>query len=168
MIALMSQAGTILRQARRAAGVSQAALAQAGGTSQAAVARYETGRVDPGIETLERLVSALGMRLELRTVTRFPGPRGRILERRRAEVLAACERHGAREPRVFGSVARGEDGPESDIDLLVDLDPGRTLLDLVALRIELSEILGVAVDVGTEAMLRNGVSDRVRADLTRL
>jgi predicted nucleotidyltransferase len=128
------------------------------------VARYEAGRVDPGIETLERLVGALGMRLELRTVVRFPGPRGQLLERRRAEVLAACERHGAREPRVFGSVARGEDGPDSDIDLLVDLEPGRTLVDLEALQIELSGILGAAVDVGTERLLRGGVSEGVRSD----
>jgi predicted nucleotidyltransferase/DNA-binding XRE family transcriptional regulator len=164
----MSQAGTLLREARRAVGMSQAALARAGGTSQAAVARYETGQVDPGIQTLERLVSALGMRLELRTVTRFPGPVGQILERRRVEVLAACRRQGASEPRVFGSVARGEDGPASDIDLLVELQPGRTLLDLEALQIELREILGVAVDVGTEEILRTGVSERVRADLTPL
>jgi predicted nucleotidyltransferase len=132
------------------------------------VARYESGQVDPGIETLERLANALGLRLELRMVERFPGPRGRALERRRAEVLAACARHGAHEPRVFGSVARGEDRPDSDIDLLVELESGRTLLDLEALQIELSEILGVAVDVGTERILDGGVSDRVRADLVRL
>ena len=164
----MSQAGAILRQARLSAGMSQAALARAGGTSQAAVARYEAGQVDPGIETLERLVGALGMRLELRAVARFPGPMGRILERRRAEVLAACARRGAHRPRVFGSVARGEDGPESDIDLLVEFEPGRTLLDLERLQIELREILGVPVDVGTEEILQAGVSGRVRADLTSL
>jgi uncharacterized protein len=78
------------------------------------------------------------------------GPVGRILERRRAEVVAACARRGAHRPRVFGSVARGEDGPESDIDLLVELEPGRTLLDLEQLEIELREILGIAVDVGTD------------------
>jgi predicted nucleotidyltransferase/DNA-binding XRE family transcriptional regulator len=164
----MSQASILLREARRAAGVSQAGLARAGGTSQAAVARYEAGLVDPGIETLKRLVGALGLRLELRAVERFPGPRGQILERRRAEVVVACERHGAHEPQVFGSVARGEDRPDSDIDLLVELEPGRTLLDLEALQIELNEILGVAVDVAIETILDGGVSDRVRAELVRL
>ena len=168
MIGAMSQAGRVLRQARLAAGMSQATLARAGGTSQAAVARYEAGVVDPGIETLERLVGALGMRLELRTIARFPGPRGRILERRRAEVLAACERHGGHEPCVFGSVARGEDGRDSDIDLLVKLEPGRTLVDLEALQLELSEILGGAVDLGTEEILQDGVSVRARADLVPL
>ena len=93
---------------------------------------------------------------------------GQILERRRTEVLAACRRRGASEPRVFGSVARGEDAPAGDIDLLVELQPGRTRLDLEALQIELREILGVAVDVGTEEILRNGLSERVRADLTPL
>ena len=99
------------------------------------------------------------MRLELRTVARFPGPVGRMLERRRAEVLAACARRGAHRPRVFGSVARGEDGPESDIDLLVELEPGRTCSISRGCRSSSREILGVAVDVGTEEILQAGVSE---------
>lgn len=83
-------------------------------------------------------------------------------------MLEACARHGAGEVRVFGSVARGEDRADSDIDLLVELEEGRTLLDLERLQVELADLLGGPVDVGTPGMLRGGVSDRARADLVRL
>lgn len=159
---------SVLRDARCSAGVSQRHLARSAKTSQAAIARYEAGRVVPSIETLERLFGALGLRLELRTVPRLSGPRGRLLERHRDDVVEVCRRHGATSPRVFGSVARGEDRPDSDIDLLVDLEDGRTLLDLERLQVELSEFLSVPVDVGTEALLREGVSVAVRHDLIPL
>lgn len=148
--------------------MTQTALARAAGTSQAAVARYEAGLTEPGLATLERLVGACGRRLTVSTAPRFPGPRGRTLERMRPQVLEACARHGARGAQVFGSVARGEDRPDSDIDLLVELDEGRTLLDLEELQIELAEILDVAVDIGTTGTLRGGVSEAVRRDLVRL
>lgn len=72
------------------------------------------------------------------------------LEAHRAEVLAVAGSHGARNVRVFGSVARGDDSPSSDIDLLVDMEPGRSLLDLAALHADLNALLGVKVDVLTE------------------
>ncbi len=62
--------------------------------------------------------------------------------------------------RVFGSLARGEAGPESDIDLLVDLRPGRTLVDLAGFRREATEILDLPVDVATADMLK----ERVRGE----
>lgn len=80
---------------------------------------------------------------------------------RRAAILEVARRHGARNLRVFGSVARGEAGTTSDIDMLVDMEPGRTLLDLSALERELSEILGCRVEVGTT------LSPRVRARVLR-
>jgi predicted nucleotidyltransferase len=63
--------------------------------------------------------------------------------------------------RVFGSLARGEEVPASDVDLLVDLAPGRTLLDLAAFRREAEEILGMPVDVATPDMLK----ERIRAEV---
>jgi hypothetical protein len=88
----------------------------------------------------------------------------RALERlmeQRDEVRAVAKRHGARNLRVFGSVARGDDGPTSDLDLLVDLDEGVSLLRLIGLGNELSDLLGVSVDVVPTSMLKPRLRDRV-------
>jgi len=69
------------------------------------------------------------------------------LRARRAEILHIAERRGARNVRVFGSVARGDAGVESDVDLLVEMEPGRTVLDLSELILDLQESLGRNVDV---------------------
>ncbi|MFO0966282.1 MAG: nucleotidyltransferase family protein [Gemmataceae bacterium] len=79
----------------------------------------------------------------------------------RAAILETAARHGARNVRVFGSAARGEDDEESDIDLLVDLEPGRTLFDLGGLLIDLETVLGCHVDVVTERGLKARIRDRV-------
>jgi len=95
------------------------------------------------------------------------GIRERVAQKR-AEVLGAAARHGARNLRVIGSVARGEARPDSDLDLLVDLDKGRSLLDHAALVIELETLLGCKVDVATEQGLRPRVRDRVLAEAVPL
>jgi hypothetical protein len=74
----------------------------------------------------------------------------KLIEEKRQEILRVAARHGARNLRVFGSFARGEAGAESDIDFLVDLEPGRDLLDLAGLAADLRELLGRKVDVLTE------------------
>ncbi len=81
-----------------------------------------------------------------------------LLQTKREDILRTANRHGAFNVRVFGSVARGEADAESDIDLLVDMEPGRSLLDLSGLLIELEDILGCNVDVMTE----RGLCDRIR------
>lgn len=85
----------------------------------------------------------------------------RLLREKREEILLIAAQHGARNVRVFGSVARGEVGPESDLDLLVEMDPGRSLLDHVALVQDLSDLLGIEVDVVTERALHWHVRDGV-------
>lgn len=85
------------------------------------------------------------------------------LHARRAEILAIAARHGARNVRVFGSVARGNVRPGSDVDFLVDLEPGRSLFDLGGLLIDLQKLLGVDVDVVTE----RGLRPRIRAEVLR-
>jgi uncharacterized protein len=87
------------------------------------------------------------------------------LRARRGEILATARRHGARTVRVFGSVARGEADAGSDLDLLVDLEPGHGLLDLCGLEREISELLGCRVEAGTslyptvrERVLREAVT----------
>ena len=88
------------------------------------------------------------------------GIRERV-NQKRAQILQVAGRFGARNVRVIGSVARGEAGPESDLDLLVDLEEGRSLLDHAALMIELEKLLGCKVDVAIEQGLRPRVRDRV-------
>jgi predicted nucleotidyltransferase len=84
-----------------------------------------------------------------------------LLREKRDDILRTAARHGAHNVRVFGSTARGDVGPESDIDLLVNLEPGRSLLDLGALLMDLQDLLGCPVDVVTEAGLRSRIRDRV-------
>ena len=84
-----------------------------------------------------------------------------LLEQRRADILRVARAHGAVRVRVFGSVARGDARPESDIDLLVDLEPGRSLLDLVAIKQDLEDLLGHEVDVVTESAVSPYLRERV-------
>jgi len=83
-----------------------------------------------------------------------------LLKHRRDDILRICAKHGAKNVRVFGSAARGEANEDSDIDLLVDLEPGRSLLDLGGLWYDLNEELGVKVDVFTVGSLRETVRER--------
>lgn len=72
------------------------------------------------------------------------------LKQKRRELLAIASRHGASNIRIFGSVVHGEEAETSDVDFLVDMEPGRSLLDLVGLQQELEQLLGRRVDVITE------------------
>jgi uncharacterized protein len=82
------------------------------------------------------------------------------LLQRREEILRLARQYGADNVRIFGSVARGEDDIESDVDILVDLEPGRSLLDLGGLWSELNSLLETKVDVFTEKSLRRRVRER--------
>jgi uncharacterized protein len=73
-----------------------------------------------------------------------------LLKEKREEILEIAARHGARKVRVFGSVAREEAGESSDIDLLVDMEPDRSLLDVTAFLADIRELLGRRVDVVSE------------------
>lgn len=98
-----------------------------------------------------------------------PGARGSLREelfRKKSMIAALARAHGVRSVRLFGSVARGEDGPDSDIDLLVEIEAGRSLLDLIGLENDLSEALGRKVDAVTVAgakprVLRTALRDAV-------
>ncbi len=84
-----------------------------------------------------------------------------LLKIRRDEILKIATRNGAVNVRVFGSVARGENRPDSDIDFLVNLEAGRSLMDLARLLRELNTLLGCPVDVITEAGLRSRIKPQV-------
>ena len=82
--------------------------------------------------------------------------------------MALAERHGAHNLRGFGSVARGQANPESDVDLVVDFDRGRSLMDHGELMMDLEEVLGCRVDVVSERGLRDRFRARVLADAVPL
>jgi predicted nucleotidyltransferase len=88
-------------------------------------------------------------------------PLTELLQEKREDILRVASKRGASNVRVFGSVARGEADSKSDIDLLVDLDPGRSLFDLGGLLMDLQDLLGHKVDIVTERGLRERIRERV-------
>lgn len=90
------------------------------------------------------------------------------LQKYRTEILYLAMRHGARDVRVFGSLARGEDNEGSDLDLLVKLEEGRSLLDLVGLKQDLEDLLSRPVDVVTERALSSYLRERVLSEAAPL
>jgi uncharacterized protein len=162
----------ILRDARTSAGLSQSELASRAGTSQPALARYESGATIPTLPTLERLLAASGCQLQIEAPALTAGARalstrGRLgpiaarLRRQRRHILELARKRGVGKVRVFGSVARGEAAAASDLDLLVDLKSGRTLVDLAGFRRDVSDLLDLPVDVATPDMLKDRLRDEV-------
>lgn len=150
----------MVRSLRLRTELSQHEFALRANMSQSAISNYESGRKIPSLPTLARLAAAAGGTLD---VSFSPGRSSRAatlaaLRRKRDAITAACLRHGATRPRVFGSVASGKARANSDIDLLVDLAPGRTLFDVAALHDELVELLGHDVDVLTSGAIRGTLS----------
>ena len=91
-----------------------------------------------------------------------------LIGNRREEILEIAARHGARNMRLFGSALRGEAREDSDIDLLVEMEPGRSLLDRVALIQDLEDLLGRKVDVVTVKALHWYIRDRVLGEAVAL
>jgi predicted nucleotidyltransferase len=90
------------------------------------------------------------------------------LLRHRDAVHAIICRHRARNPRLFGSAARGEDTAESDLDILVDPEPGMTLFDLGAIIVELEKLLGLKVDIVTSGDMPPRFANAIQNDLRPL
>jgi predicted nucleotidyltransferase len=154
--------------------LSQEELAARAGVTQSVISAYESGHRQPAIPTLAALADAagyelvMGLRRQPRRVGRLSGPVGRRVRRRRHDLVAAAAAHGVRNLRVFGSVARGEDRPDSDVDLLVDLPPGLGLFGLGRVQDELEAILGTRVDLVPAQDLKPGVRAHVEDELVAL
>lgn len=167
----MLSSGDVLRRARLQAGLSQVGLARRAGVTQSVVSAYESGTRQPSLPTLARLVRATGSELELlvrpslRTST---GPLGQRLHSHRRRVKQIIASHGLRGVRVFGSVARGDEGPGSDIDLLVDVPPGVGLFELGRCQSELESLLEATVELIPAADLKAGVAADALAEACEL
>jgi hypothetical protein len=91
-----------------------------------------------------------------------------LVKEKRADILALAAKHGARNVRVFGSVARGDADEQSDIDVLVQMEPGRSLLDLGGLQYDLEQLLGCRVDVVTEQGLKARLREEILSEAVTL
>jgi predicted nucleotidyltransferase len=91
-----------------------------------------------------------------------------VLKKKREEILRIAAAHGARNIRLFGSVSRGEAGPKSDVDILVKLEPGRSLLDIIAIKQDLGDLLGCEVDVVTEEAVSPYIREQVLKEAVSL
>ena len=150
---MASASAALLRDARRQSGLPQAALAARAGVAQSVISAYESGHRQPALSTLLMLLDAAGFELDLqlrrlpRRLETLTGPIGRRLRQRRPALLAAAHAHGVRNLRVFGTVARGQDRPDSDLELLADLPSELGLFELGEVRAEFAALLGVPVDL---------------------
>ncbi len=124
-----------LRLRRRAAGMTQRDLAEASGVKQPLISALESGGRQPTEGVRRSLTEAL------------PVLPSQLLRASRQEVLAEVSGMGGSDVRVFGSVAAGQDRPDSDLDLIVDFPPDADIVTLLTLEERLSEILTVPVDI---------------------
>jgi uncharacterized protein len=157
--------GRRIAESKRSRGLFQAALAAAASIDRTALSKIETGRRGVGSTELVRIAEAL---------EHFFAENGasadllRTIRSKRRAILRICRKHGAHSPRLFGSVARGQATPASDIDIVVDMEQGRSLLDQAALLVELRELLGRDVDVVTAQGLRDRIRERVLVEAVPL
>lgn len=133
---------TLIRDARKDAGMTQAQVAAASGVHQPTLSAYESGRRHPNGETLRRILAAVEVRPSI-PLALFAGT-----------IVDLAHAHKLGNVRVFGSVLTGDDTAESDIDLLVDADPGASLFDIAGFVDEVEMLTGFPVDIMTTEQAR--------------
>lgn len=125
---------------------------------------YESGSREPGVETIRKLVRAAGFELTLSVTPLPPSRLQQLVKSERPRLSKALADLGASNIRMFGSVARGDDGPNSDIDLLVDLDDSAGLFALGRMRSAAEAILGISVDIVPANSLKSDSTVRILAE----
>jgi len=131
-----------IRAARANTGLSQSEVAARAGTTQSAIARYETGAVNPNPETFARVMAAIGY------------TPSQALRRHHDRVLDLVAQHGVTDVQIFGSTARQEDTCLSDLDLVVTFGPQVSFVDISSFQEDLESALGVQVDIISAGGLR--------------
>lgn len=151
--------------------MTQGELARRAGVSQPVISAYENGRREPGLSMLTKLVNASGCGLDVRLVSRrndradLPDtPMGNRLRRDRHAVIDVLAESGMSGVRVFGSVGRGDDSDESDVDLLVDVPEEVSLLDLIRAERKIASIIGRDVDLVPTRGLKGSMSEKILAE----
>ena len=167
-------AASLLRTARRKAGITQVELARRAGVRQSVISDYERGKREPSLPTITRLVRAAGLRFDprlrepSRSSKQLSGPLGRRIVERRHELRRVARSHGARGLAVFGSVARGEESADSDVDVLVDVPAHMGLLGLARLQRDLEDILGTTVDLIPSSDVKPSVQVEIGRELVAI
>ncbi|GAB3806487.1 hypothetical protein GCM10028798_29480 [Humibacter antri] len=150
----VSDAGRMLRDARLDAALTQRGLAELSGVQQSHIAAIESGKRAVSAELLTRLLRAAGYRPSL------------PLEREADRIVGLAAERGLGNVRVFGSAVRGEDGFDSDVDLLVDIENAEVPFGLPSFVSRAEEVLRFPVDVVVDR--EGGFADRVRAEAVTL
>ncbi|HEY5267186.1 MAG TPA: helix-turn-helix domain-containing protein [Acidimicrobiales bacterium] len=157
----MDTAALILRT-RTNGDLTQHELARRAGTPQSAVARYETGISSPSVNTLERLARERGAELTISTkrapASGLSGELPTLLRHHRFEILQLAHRTGVINVRIFGSVTRGENDANGDVNLLVDFDTSFGLLPIATLSQQISYLVKTAVDVTPVQLLKKEIA----------
>ncbi len=164
----------LIREARQRAGLSQVELGRRAGVTQSVVSAYESGARQPSVPMLQRLVRASGGDLDIALLDgyRVPpaagGPVAHKVSQHKREMRRIISSYGLSNPRVFGSVARGDDSTESDLDILVDVPAGVGLFGLARCERDLEALLGVSVDLIPADGLKNAVAASALSEARRL
>ncbi|WP_407360944.1 helix-turn-helix domain-containing protein [Microbacterium sp. LBN7] len=150
----MRRAAALIKEARRRSNLTQTALAERSGIHQSVISEYESGRREPSVSALDRLLGAAGLALSL-----VDEPETlKQVRIRAADLRSLLAEHGATNIEVFGSVARGDDHPDSDVDLLVDFAPDVSLFDVLRMRSAAEKMLDRPVDIVSRASLKHDVA----------
>lgn len=157
-----AQFGAQVRKARKARGWSIRATAAKLGLSVRFLNELERGKATVRLDKVMQALDGLG--LELTVVPKGAGLRDQVMARRPL-LRSIAAAHGVRALSLFGSVARGKEEAKSDLDFLVELEDGRSLLDLVGVKQDLEALFGRPVDAFTPDSLKPGVLTTARADL---
>jgi len=168
------KSSNLLAAARKQSGLSQVELSRRSGIAQSVISDYERGKREPGADVFMRILGLLGMNIEMQPrrttkVATLPDSRlARLLMRHRNEVIEISKKCGARNVRVFGSVARGDTKSRSDIDLLVDLDQRIGLIEMISLNQQLSDLLGVKVDLVPASSVKTRLREKIFSEAVSL